>query len=61
LIFEYVTYDGQTGEEIIYSAHGVKNVPPPGTIKGRFDHVEWFEAGNAIDELMADKEQVNAH
>ena len=47
-------YDGQTGEELASLQKGVKGVPPTGVIKGRMSKVEWSDAANEIDNLMAD-------
>jgi hypothetical protein len=47
-------YDGQTGEELASLQKGVKGVTPTGVVKGRLSKVEWFDAANEIDALMAD-------
>jgi hypothetical protein len=47
-------YDGQTGEELASSQNGLKGVTPTGYVKGRLSKVEWFDAANEMDNLMAD-------
>jgi hypothetical protein len=47
-------YDGQTGEELVSLQSGSKDVKPTGEIKSSETTVQWPDALEEINKLMAD-------